>query len=43
MSTVAKNYDAIHPRPLASDAAFALSQLEDRLSPLLSVIAGWWI
>ena len=42
MSTVAKNYDAIHPRPPApaSDEAFALSQLEDRLSPLLSVNAG---
>src|SRR5215468_439392 len=40
MSTLTSNSDAIHPLPQAPDEALALSRLEDRLSPLLSVIAG---
>src|SRR5258708_22711752 len=32
--------DAIHPSRRPSDDALALSQLEERLPPLLSVIAG---
>jgi uncharacterized membrane protein YoaK (UPF0700 family) len=40
MSTFTPNSDAVNPRPSSSDEAQALSRLEDRLSPLLSVIAG---
>jgi len=40
MSRLAANSDAIPPRRHASDEASALSRLEDRISPLLSVIAG---
>src|SRR5215472_2401385 len=40
MSTLTSNSDAIHPLPQAPDEALALSRLEDRISPLLSVIAG---
>jgi uncharacterized membrane protein YoaK (UPF0700 family) len=40
MSTFSTNSDAIYPRPHSSDEALALSRWEDRLSPLLSVIAG---
>jgi uncharacterized membrane protein YoaK (UPF0700 family) len=40
MSTLATNSDAAHPQRYSSDEAVVLSRLEDRLSPLLSVIAG---
>src|SRR5262252_10512076 len=40
MSRLAANSDEISPRRHASDEALALSRLEDRISPLLSVIAG---
>jgi uncharacterized membrane protein YoaK (UPF0700 family) len=40
MPTVATNSNAIPVRHHASDEALALSRLEDRISPLLSVIAG---
>ena len=40
MSTFAPNSDSIRPLRHSSDEALALSRLEDRISPLLSVIAG---
>ncbi|HMA75175.1 MAG TPA: YoaK family protein [Xanthobacteraceae bacterium] len=40
MPTFTSNSDVIHPLPHAPNEAAALSRLEDRLSPLLSVIAG---
>ena len=40
MSTLAANSDAIPRRGRSSEEALALSRLEDRISPLLSVIAG---
>lgn len=40
MSTFAPNSDAIHLPQHSPDEALALSRLEDRISPLLSVIAG---
>lgn len=40
MSTIATNSDAIPVRSHSSGDALALSRLEDRISPLLSVIAG---
>ena len=40
MSTFAPNSDAINLPHHSSDEALALSRLEDRISPLLSVIAG---
>lgn len=40
MSTFAPNSDAIRLPQHSSDEALALSRLEDRISPLLSVIAG---
>jgi uncharacterized membrane protein YoaK (UPF0700 family) len=40
MSTFTPNSDAVNPRPAASDKAQAPTRLEDRLSPVLSVIAG---
>jgi uncharacterized membrane protein YoaK (UPF0700 family) len=40
MSTLATNSDATHLGRQVSDEALALSRLEDRISPLLSVIAG---
>lgn len=40
MSTFARNSDAKLPRRHSSEEALALSRLEDRIAPLLSVIAG---
>src|SRR5215467_4729572 len=40
MPTFTSNSDVIHTLPHAPNEAAALSRLEDRLSPLLSVIAG---
>lgn len=40
MPTSAATSDAMQPHPHSSDDALALSRLEDRLPPLLSVIAG---
>jgi uncharacterized membrane protein YoaK (UPF0700 family) len=40
MSTLVANSDAIPRRAHSSDEALALARLEDRIAPLLSVIAG---
>ena len=40
MSTFATNSDAVHARQQASEERLVFSRLEERLSPLLSVIAG---